>query len=101
MDECQENYSSAFRTAPNCTIASDKMVSDVIQTNRCIRFFPRVKQEIFASDSIFITLLVLVSSWYPIIFLKLFRYANLKSYSINIYFPSKYYWDLLKELEQD
>lgn len=39
MSKCQENYPSAFRAAPNCTVSSNKMVSDVIQTNRCIHFF--------------------------------------------------------------
>lgn len=76
---------SAFRT-PNCTVAWNRMVSDVTQTNTCIHFFSRVKQEIFVSDNIFIILLVLVPSLYPIIFLKLFRYTNFKSCSISISF---------------
>lgn len=61
MNKCQGNYPSVFRAALSCTVASNKMVSDVIQTNSCIHFLLRVKQEIFVSDSIFITLLVLVS----------------------------------------
>lgn len=87
MDKCQRNYLSVFRTAPSCTVASNKTVSDVIQTSSCIHFFPRMKQEIFVSDSIFITPLVLASSSYPTIFLKLFRYVNLKPCSINVYVP--------------
>lgn len=33
MDKCQENYPSAFRTAPKCTVTSTQIVSDATQTN--------------------------------------------------------------------
>lgn len=63
-------------------------MSDVIQTNRCILSFPGVKEEIFVSDNIFITLLVLVSSLYPIIFLKLFRFETLLNKHLCLIHPN-------------